>query len=50
MYEKKILFNIDCCIKVTMKVIGGKSEILRAIYRIINLSLRLRAVVAISLN
>ena len=24
MYEKKILFNIDCCIKVTMKVIGGK--------------------------
>ena len=24
MYEKKIPFNIDCCIKVTMEVIGGK--------------------------
>lgn len=24
MYEKKMPFNIDCCIKVTMEVIGGK--------------------------
>ena len=24
MYEKKIPFNIDCCIKVTMEVISGK--------------------------
>ena len=24
MYEKKMSVNIDCCIKVTMEVIGGK--------------------------
>ena len=27
MYEKKIPFNIDCCIKVTMEVIGGTWEL-----------------------
>lgn len=48
MYEKKILFNIDCCIKVTMKVIGGKWKFYRPIDRIINLSLRLWPAVALS--
>lgn len=47
MYEKKILFNIDC-IKVTMKVIGGKWKFYSPIDRIISLSLRLWPAVALS--